>query len=347
MKRVVLQPSGDGGKLQNIVILRAFAIIAVVLYHCFCPWLHAWNWIETSWRPVYSYIFEGVMVGRMPLFICVSGYLFSYLYNEKGKYATFMGLLQNKTKRLLLPCFLFTIIICLTFHCNVLEHFFFYGGHLWFLKMLYLCFIVSWVLGRYAKGKWQYLCLILTALMMFAPDIKFFAIGQFTKYFVFFYAGFLLCKNREVMKPFFETKNALVFHAIVYLNLCIILAYLYLNNRNLASGDIIHQDANVKYLLVLMRGYTIIFAFSLVNYIVSSRKTICRFFDRINDCSYGIYLLHFYLIDCIKKFAFEDFIKLTNLPPFIAPLLVFGIIFSLSYGLTYLFKKTKIGRYLL
>lgn len=334
-------------KLQNIVLLRSFAIVAVVMYHCFCPWLYAWNWMESSCRPIYSFIFEGIMVGRMPLFVCVSGYLFSYLYNEKGKYKTFTGFLMNKTKRLLLPCFLFTIVISLTFNSNVFEAFLYGGGHLWFLKMLYLCFIVCWLLGRYVKGYWQYLCLVFAVFLMFVPPVAFFSIGQFTKYFVFFYCGFLLCKNRLALSSFLDTKKALVFHSLIYLFLCLVLAYLYIGNKSLAMGDIIHQNLYVKYLLVVMRGYTIIFAFSLVNNIVSSRVNFSRLFDRINECSYGVYLLHYYLLYCINTFALTYFIELDILPPPIAPIIVFVVIFSTSFVLTSLFRKTKIGRFLL
>ena len=247
-KVYVSQLVGGRGKLYNIVMLRSFAIVAVVMYHCFCPWLYAWNWVEVDCRPLYSFIFEGVLVGRMPLFICVSGYLFSYLFNERGKYKTFTGFITNKTKRLLLPCFLFTIISCLTFGKNVFRDFFYGGEHLWFLKMLFLCFIVCWLLGRYVKNNWQYGCLFVSVVLMFVPEVKFFSIGQFTKYFVFFYWGFLLCKNREKLYPFLNTKNALCFHSFVYLFLCMALAYLYCINKDVVSGDIIHLNQYVKYL---------------------------------------------------------------------------------------------------
>lgn len=335
------------GRLNNVVILRTYAIVAVVMYHCFCPWLYAWDWIDSDYRPLYSFIFEGIMVGRMPLFICVSGYLFSYLLNERGKYKTFKGFISNKTKRLLLPCFLFTIVTSVTFGQNVIIEFLYGGGHLWFLKMLYLCFILCWLLGRFIKGKWQYLCLLISIILMFAPEIHFFAIGQFTKYFVFFYFGFLLCKNREELKFIIDTPKALILHSLVYLCLSIVLAYLYCNNSILASEDIIHKNMYVKYLLVLMRGYTIILAFSIVNNAIKSKDHISRFFDTVNSCSYGIYLFHCYFLNCIKEFAIGYFQKLSLLPPFLGPLLVFIIIFSLSFVLTYLIRKTSVGRYLL
>lgn len=336
-----------GGKLYNVVILRSFAIVAVVLYHCFCPWLYAWDWLGSNWRPLYSYIFEGILVGRMPLFICVSGYLFSYLFNEKGKYNTFTSFIKNKTRRLLLPCALFSLIYGMTFHENLVNTFFYGGGHLWFLKMLFICFIVCWILGRFVKGYWQGLCLCFSILLMFAPQVNFFSIGQFTKYFVFFYTGFLLCKNRLELKTYLGTRNALICHSLVYLAMCLLLLYLYSKNWNMTYGDIIHKDTYVKCLLILMRVYTIPFAFSLVDNILSSKSQISKVFNSINDCSYGIYLLHFYFLMLIQSYALQYFKYLESLPPFIGPFLVFVVIFSLSYYLTFLIKKNKIGSYLL
>lgn len=46
----------------------------------------------------------------MPMFVFVSGYLFAFLI-AKNKYPTFGYLIKNKTKRILLPYFLFGIIM--------------------------------------------------------------------------------------------------------------------------------------------------------------------------------------------------------------------------------------------
>lgn len=99
--------------LQNIEILRSVSIVGVVLYHSFCPWLLDWNWIESPARPILSYLFNGVMIGRMPLFFSVSGYLFAYLFVEAGKYQNFFSFVKNKLRRLLLPCLLFSILLSL------------------------------------------------------------------------------------------------------------------------------------------------------------------------------------------------------------------------------------------
>ena len=139
-------------KLKNIVVLRSFAIITVVLYHCYCPWLYAWNWFECPLRGLYSYLFETVMVGRMPLFVCVSGYLFSHLLLDRGKYQSFSGFIKNKIKRLLIPCFTFTGLMCVCLHENYITAIWQGGYHLWFLKMLFLCFITCWISSYFTKN---------------------------------------------------------------------------------------------------------------------------------------------------------------------------------------------------
>lgn len=138
-------------KLHNIVVLRSFAIITVVLYHCYCPWMNAWNWVETPVRDIYSYVMEVMLVGRMPLFVFVSGYLFSHLYFDRNKYHDFIGFINNKFKRLLIPCFLFTGLMAICLGDNYFNLALYDGYHLWFLKMLFWCFITAWFTINYIK----------------------------------------------------------------------------------------------------------------------------------------------------------------------------------------------------
>ena len=335
-------------QLINIVILRSFAIIAVVLYHCFCPWLFAWNWTECQMRPFYSYFLECVLVGRMPLFICVSGYLFSYLLNERSKYQEFSNFLLNKTKRLLLPCVLFSFIMSITFKSNPLYDLFYTPYHLWFLKMLFLCFLLTWILGKYVKGKYQIIFLVLSLGFMILPNIKFFSLGQFFKYYFFFYEGFLFCKYRKKISPYIDSKTALLVHLSVYTIMCLIVAYLYYMNQSLINDDIIHINKPIAAIRILMRFYTVIVGFSIVDYIIINHQSYEGvLFKKLNNLSYGIYLLHIYFLNVLHDHFFYVFELANNAIGLVCPLVLFIIVFSISIFFTWLFKLTKFGRYIL
>lgn len=338
----------DSPQLINIVLLRSFAIIAVVLYHCFCPWLYAWNWSDCHIRPIYSFCLECVLVGRMPLFIAVSGYLFSYLLNERAKYQTFTILVANKIKRLLLPCILFSFIMSITFNSNLIFDLFYTPYHLWFLKMLFLCFMTTWILGKYVKGKYQVGSLTIALSLMALPGIDFFSIGQFFKYYIFFYIGYLFCLYRKCLYKYMETKTALMIHLLVYGIMCLIIAYFYYVNKHIAYEDIIHLAKPIAILRNIMRFYSIIIGFSLANYFINKHPNYNGgIFKKLNNLSYGIYLLHIYFLNILHDYYFDVFSKINTSIGLAFPFFLFVIIFCSSAFLTWLFKLTKAGKYIL
>lgn len=348
-QRITNMSSGEKkGKLQNVIILRSFAIIAVVLYHCFCPWLFSWNWLDSPLRPTYSLFLEGIIVGRMPLFVCVSGFLFSYLFRERGKYQDFLGFFKNKIKRLLLPCVLFSVIISCTLQNHIIYDLFYKDYHLWFLKMLFICFMLTWVVGKYVKRKYQIVAWGVSLSLMALPDLEFFSVGQFFKYYVFFYTGFLFCKYRSEMAKYLDNRNALIVHTAVFLSACMALAVVYHNNQELAMGDIIHKSKDVVLIRHFLRFYTLVWGFSVVNNILSMNGGKCHpLFTKLNDLSYGIYLLHVYILYTIHFYLFDFFTYFSDVMRGGAPFLLFLFVFGLSVIATYLFKKTRVGKYLL
>ena len=91
-------------KLYDVVVLRSFAIVMVVAYHAYG--LMYWGFVPKMterFKDLYYVVNEYVVNFRMPLFVFISGYLFSFLEHERGKYPTFMALLKNKFKRLIFP----------------------------------------------------------------------------------------------------------------------------------------------------------------------------------------------------------------------------------------------------
>lgn len=230
-------------KLANVVILRSFAIMAVVLYHCYCPWLDAWNWINTPIRPIYSFFMEVMLVGRMPLFVFVSGYLFSHLYIDRGKYHHFIPFLNNKFKRLLIPLFLFSALMALCLNKNYINMII--GNdcyHLWFLKMLFWSFLICWVIASRIRSVFlDLLCLAISIALMFIPSPNILGLSQLSKYFVFFLGGYLFYKYRHNISFIYKRPFGISIF-ILYILLCGLCAIRYSENLPLAYSDIIHSD---------------------------------------------------------------------------------------------------------
>jgi fucose 4-O-acetylase-like acetyltransferase len=103
----------ENKRLTDISYLRTVAIFAIVLYHSFCPYMD-WKFVSSSYNPTYNSIFKVWFGARMPLFLFISGFLFSYLLFVKNKYQSFTGFVWNKTKRLLIPYLIFATLIMLS-----------------------------------------------------------------------------------------------------------------------------------------------------------------------------------------------------------------------------------------
>ena len=74
-------------KLYDVVVLRSLAIIMVVAFHAYG--MMYWGLfpdLTERYKELYYDINQFVVNFRMPLFIFISGYLFSFLEREKNKY---------------------------------------------------------------------------------------------------------------------------------------------------------------------------------------------------------------------------------------------------------------------
>lgn len=321
----------------------------VVLYHCFCPWMYSWNWYETSIRPYYSFIFESLLVGRMALFVFVSGYLFSYLKLVRGKYATFTGFLWNKTKRLMIPCLIFTIVISLSLQGNPVKDFFGYGYHMWFLKMLFFSFITCWLMSEFVKSKFgELLCFAISICMMFLPYVEFMSIGQYFKYYFFFYFGYLSCKYRAQLTVLNSKKGLSILLAIAVIVIAVLLYQYITSPKDILLGDIIHKNRVVALCREFLRPLTILLVFSVVNhYLENHPDSTFPFFNWLNGYSYGIYIIHDFLLQLLAKYTNFRNAQLSLSFPLLTPVILFIFVFGLSILITFLMKKTKTGRFLI
>ena len=222
-------------KLYDVVVLRSLAIIMVVAFHAYgmMYWGHFPDMTD-EYKEIYYNINQYVVNFRMPLFIFISGYLFSFLEHEKNKYPTFLALFQNKFKRLIIPYLIFATIYMITtgmgFDLKVLIS----GscGHLWFITMLFWCFMCA-RLFRLAPWSgnlyYQIAVLILgfVALFLDVPKFSFMGVQGLPKWFFWFYLGYLVSPHRNQLFDFLSKRKiwlmifALVFFAAELLEILV------------------------------------------------------------------------------------------------------------------------------
>lgn len=71
-------------KLQNVIILRVWAIITLVAWHSYCSYI-CWDLAHSPADKFYKIIFKVIAPdANMPLFTMLAGYLYYYSMRVKG-----------------------------------------------------------------------------------------------------------------------------------------------------------------------------------------------------------------------------------------------------------------------
>lgn len=328
------------GKLYDVVVIRFFAIIMVVAFHAygmmyadhFHALKHIYSQLYFTWNQC---IFINV---AMPMFVFVSGYLFAFLW-RKGKYQNFWELVKNKVKRLLLPYFVFGLVMMATtsnFHpFNLL-----YGNywHLWFLPMLFWCFVVAFFLSKYFVSLQSQVIIacVSFALSLFFPFFpEILGFQYITRWFCWFYLGIIIYNYKDKL---------IVSIAKFRLEYILFIAYLAITiYKPTKYGDIYWYNVIAQICIVVVLWYW-------VNKIDWHKLKLMQPIVSISNCSYGIYIFHnwiqMYLISrtAQRLFPLERWAAEHTI---LFPLCFFLLSLGISYVLTRLLLKTRAGRFLI
>jgi hypothetical protein len=323
----------------------------MVLYHAFTPYL-GWQYAQSDLQPRYNSIFLNYLWFILPLFTFVSGCLFSYLFNEKGKYTNVAGFIQKKFFRLILPYFVFSLLMGLTL--SNLTWFALFNGyeHLWFMVMLFWCFVAARCLIQ-IKFVQKNLILQLAILgISFFVSLKFYPqnylyLDYFVRYFCWFWAGYVFMLHKSKLTGFFSTRNMVILFA-GYILACILV------DLFVPQSDSIYGYKNgFRYDILKYISYScfILFAYISIHKVVTRKNFVCPvWIEQVNACSYGIYIFHHWII----RYAFsanfpyqQTVFRFAELHPIIFPITAFLVMFILSFAITKLLLYTKTGRFLI
>lgn len=337
-------------KLYDVVVLRSFAIVMVVAYHAYG--LVYWGLspeMTERFKDLYYDVNEYVVNFRMPLFIFISGYLFSFLERERGKYSTFVALLENKFKRLIVPYLIFASIYILTIGEGFSLRTLMSGdcAHLWFITMLFWCFIftrlfcvISWGRNRYV----QMSVLVLSFFVSFidTPNVVFLGIENLLEWFFWFYFGYIVSPYRNQLFDYLNSRRIWLFvFALVYI-LELLYTIRFVESTEQRSGFMRIAHLSV----VLLIWY--------VTNLAISRSSNAWYgnviFRELNRTSYGIYVLHFWLQQYMVSSTARRLLPIEDFAAdyvIIFPFLFFFTSFIASYVGAKILLKTKVGRFLI
>lgn len=336
--------------LVDVSIMRPILIVLLILHHAFANFAGTWDSVDGqvsidsyAWisRICYSFMLES--------FVFISGYIYSYQINTQNKNEGFIALAKKKFYRLLVPCFIFSLLYALIID-NVLidSHFplhfieYLFGiGHMWFLGMLFWVFLAAWPIVRIKLHTGVKIAILILANLLCVKSLPL-NLHSAIFYLVFFYLGYIT----YIRKDFFVWKIKASHLTTIWLTYIVAFGLLAPLKQTFISME---ESLNGIELALCMVGrnvvrlvYSIIglYAFWLTTVKISLTYTISPKILWLGEYCMGIYIFQQFVL----KYTYYH----TNLPlivgsywlPWIGCVLATGF----SLGLSIFIRFFKYGR---
>lgn len=350
-------------RLDEVCLLRLILIFLLVIYHTFAPYCGSWREInDTDMIPIsYFWIGKASYSFMLECFTFVSGWVFGYQVLNKGR-QKFQPkhLVRSKLKRLIVPSVIFSIIYILIFNPDLYKSplSFTYSildgaGHLWYLPMLFWCFISIWLIEKkISNRRIAVLGLVILAALSFFPLP--FRMGATMQYMIFFYIGYLIGLNLIDIKKYAGPGNIILSLSIFLFAFIISTAFLVpaiitAKEHILATGveglfykSLYLSLLNLIKLIYSALGVTTVTLLSI--YLIRSKKLkLSSFWINLSTYTFGIYVFQQFILMWIYYHTpLSKSISIDYLP-----WIAFAITITASLILSIIMRKNKVGKFLL
>lgn len=337
--------------VYEVSIIRPLIILILVIFHSFCIYGGKWEPIPSiNTIPVY-YWFSNLIFGFcLETFVLISGYIYAFQQIELNKKYNLTNIVRNKFKHLIIPCWFFGLLYYLLITRsngnidNPLLYIFNGAGHLWFLPMLFWCFIfLHLIIHTKIDKRIIFIILSIVSIIPIPSITMHFGLIRVPHFLFFFYSGYILWIYKDkICTHFLKLKWIILFASLHFL-----LIYLDCN-----LYDLNHDKHNATiYLKLLHRGMNYFIpllgniALFLTIYLFTFKKQIRlpKWIIESGKLCFGIYIFHQFVI----KYLYYQ----TNLPElagsYMLPLISVVLSLSISIILTKILIQTKIGKLLL
>lgn len=202
-------------RLDEVTIMRTILAFLIVFMHAFTCYNHSWRAPEGFIDiPVYKWLARTSFAFTLEAFVFISGYLFAFQSITLEKKMSLGVLITNKLKRLMLPSIIFSAAYFAIFYQyrglgNMVYSLINGCGHMWFLPMLFWCFIGGWLLEQIKiKDSWKLAFLVALNLFTYLPLAL--RLSNAFSFMVYFYGGFLCYKHSDRIKTLITKKNLVI-----------------------------------------------------------------------------------------------------------------------------------------
>lgn len=131
-------------KMPYVSVLRVCSMLLIVLFHSMCFYTGTWWYLRSEIVPLWRVISSPTVKIGLTTFVFISGFLYGYMYLERGKYRNVQSFLIKKFRRLLIPYFFWGILMIVFMPKVQITWINMFTGvcHLWFLMMLFDIFVL-------------------------------------------------------------------------------------------------------------------------------------------------------------------------------------------------------------
>ena len=210
--------------MNEVTWMRCFLAFLIVFFHSFLCFDGRWKPFEGIIDiPIYRWLSRISFSYTLEAFVLISGYIFAFQHITLQREERLEGLVWNKLKRLILPSILFSAVYFLLFidyygPANMLYRIVNGCGHMWYLPMLFWCFLGGWFLEKIKindSKKLFFLALLSINSIRHLP----FSFDRTLHYLVFFWGGYVLYQHKDRLQSKLNGKRLLfgwIFFAVVF-----------------------------------------------------------------------------------------------------------------------------------
>ena len=334
-------------RLDEVSFIRIIAALLICLYHAFTCYNGGWKQPEGYVDILtYKWIARLSFAFSLQAFVFISGYLFAYQRITLKRTAG-VALISTKFKRLMLPSVIFSTLYFVLFKeykgiWNCLYSIINGCGHLWYLPMLFWLFVLAYLLeSLQLNDKWK-LLIVSFLNLTYTVNLPFpLQLSKASYYFVYFYGGFLCYKESDVIKSHLSFQN------LSFAWLFFVVSFVLL--RPLSDLLIAHTRIQKLILLVCIRISLLIYVWAGLIALYSTtvyylqRHSLSQFAQHFALCCFGFYLCQQFVLQLLYyKSRFPVLVG-----PYWLPWCGFILASAVSYSISTILVKTKIGRYLI
>ena len=336
-------------RLDEVTLMRTILALLIVFMHAFTCYNGGWKqpsgYVDI---PLYKWLARFSFAYTLEAFVFISGYLFAFKQITLNHVENGMGLIVNKLKRLMLPSIIFSALYFVIFYeykgvSNMLYSIINGCGHMWYLPMLFWCFIGGWLLEKVKiKDGWKMAFLVLLNLFMFVSlPLQLSSVALFM---VYFYSGVLVYKHSDKIKNFITIRQLFVLWIIF-----LILFFIFRPLRDVLTSDFAYSHMQKLLFFIANRACQLLYAwmgviaFYATAVYYTQHHQLSKTSITTATCCFGIYLF--------QQFVLQFLYYKTDFPTIVGPYWLpwcgFMIAAMVSYVLSALLLKTKTGRFLI